>query len=251
MPFSNRNLPTSPICSARREGNLDDREARARFGVCTPRRSSASRTRFVFAQRSVRSASPRRSFTSSPASVGRERGNRRRAGVEIRRRGRLEQPLHLGRARDEGGERRVGLREPGDEHDVLVALAEVADDAVPPRAVRRRLVVAALADHAEAVRVVDVEDRAVLARERGVRTEVGDVAGHAVDAVDADQARADRSLRSSRSSSSSVVVLEPLAASRREASRARRPRRPSCGRGGRRTRCRSPRAAGSPRGGSA
>ena len=51
-----------------------------------------------------------------------------------------------------------------------------------------RLVRAALADDAEAVGVVDVEQRAVLARDGGERADVRRVAGHAVDAVHADQA---------------------------------------------------------------
>ena len=40
-----------------------------RFGVCAPSRSRQSSTAAVFRQRSARIASPRVSFTSSPASV--------------------------------------------------------------------------------------------------------------------------------------------------------------------------------------
>ena len=51
------------------------------------------------------------------------------------------------------------------------------------------IAVAALADDAEAVRVVDVEQRAVLAGDRREGRQVRRVAGHRVDAVHADQAR--------------------------------------------------------------
>ena len=60
-----------------------------------------------------------------------------------------------------------------------------------------------LADHAEPVGVVDVEERAVLAGDPGERAQVGGVAGDAVHAVHADDARCrERSSRSSRSRSS-------------------------------------------------
>src|SRR5689334_18820662 len=76
----------------------------------------------------------------------RERGDRRRARVEIRGRRGLQKALQLGRACDEGRERGVRLREPRDEDDVVVALVEVPDDAVPAHAVRAQLAGAALAD---------------------------------------------------------------------------------------------------------
>ena len=121
---------------------------------------------------------------------GGQRGDRRGAGVEVGRRGDLEQVLDVGRAGDEGQQRRVGLREAADEHDVVVALVAVADDAVAAAAVDAGLVRAALADDAEAVGVVDVEQRAVLAGDGGEGADVRRVAGHAVDAVHADQAGA-------------------------------------------------------------
>ena len=104
---------------------------------------------------------------------GGERRDRRRARVQVRRRRDLQQVLDLGRAGDERQQRRVRLREAADEHDVVVGLAEVAHDAVAAAAVGRGLVGPALADDAEAVGVVDVEQGAVLAgdarRTRGGR----------------------------------------------------------------------------------
>ena len=70
---------------------------------------------------------------------------------------------------------------------MVVGLAEVADDAVAARRRTGRLVGRALADDAEAVRVVDVEQRVVLACDAGEGVEVGRVPGHAVDPVHADQ----------------------------------------------------------------
>ena len=107
-----------------------------------------------------------------PGEHGRERRDRRRAGVEVRRRRDLQQVLQLGRAGDERRSDEYAFEKPADEHDVVVGLAEVADDAVAAHAVRARLVAAALADHAEAVRVVDVEER-VVARARARRSRAG------------------------------------------------------------------------------
>ncbi len=74
---------------------------------------------------------------------------------------------------------------------------------LPRDAVGARLVRRALADHAEAVSVVDVEDRVVAAGEPGELGQVGSVSGHAVDPVHADRAACvERSCRSSRSRSS-------------------------------------------------
>ena len=86
---------------------------------------------------------------------GRQRGDGRGPGVEVGRRGDLQQVLDLGRAGDEGQQRGVGLGEAGNQHDVVVALTEVAHDAVAPAPVRAGLLARALADHAEAVGVVD------------------------------------------------------------------------------------------------
>ena len=61
---------------------------------------------------------------------------------------------------------------------------------LPRRPVGAGLIGCTLADHAEAVSVVDVEQRAVAARDLGERAQVGRVAGHAVDAVHAHQPRA-------------------------------------------------------------
>ena len=119
----------------------------------------------------------------------RERGDRRGPGVQVGRGGDLEQVLDLGGAGDEREQRRVGLGEPRHEHDVVVGLVAMADHAVAGRAVVARLVRAALTDHAEAVGVVDVEQRAVLAGDRSERADVRRVAGHAVDAVHAHEPR--------------------------------------------------------------
>ena len=121
---------------------------------------------------------------------GGQRGHRRRARVQVGRRGDLEQVLDVGGAGDEGQQRGVGLREAADEHDVVVALVAVAHHAVAAAAVDRGLVGTALADDAEAVGVVDVEQGAVLAGDGREGADVGRVAGHAVDAVHADQAGA-------------------------------------------------------------
>ena len=59
------------------------------------------------------------------------------------------------------------------------------DDAVAAGAVRAELRRAALAEHAEAMRVVDVEQRTVAPRHLGERDQVRPVPGHAVDAVHA------------------------------------------------------------------
>jgi hypothetical protein len=129
-------------------------------------------------------------LTSKPASTvaSEATGDGRRARVQVRRRGDLEQLLDVGRAGDERQQRRVRLGEAADQHDVVVRLAGVADDAVAARAVRRRLVGRALADDAEAVRVVDVQQGAVLAGDGGEGADVRGVAGHAVDAVHNHQA---------------------------------------------------------------
>ena len=78
---------------------------------------------------------------------------------------------------------------PATKHDVVVGLAEIANNAVSTSAVRGRLLRRSLADDAESVRVVDVEDRLVVAGERRVCAEIGGVPGHAVHPVDADQPR--------------------------------------------------------------
>ena len=67
-----------------------------------------------------------------------------------------------------------------------------------------------LADDAETVRVVDVEDRGVLARELGEGRKVGSVAGHTVDAVDADQAGRGLVAKQERLELVDVVVCERL-----------------------------------------
>jgi hypothetical protein len=72
---------------------------------------------------------------------------------------------------------------------VVVALVEVPHDPVAALAVRAQLVVGALADHAEPVRVVDVKERVVLAGDAREGRDVRCVPGHAVHTVDADQPR--------------------------------------------------------------
>src|SRR3954468_20764786 len=72
---------------------------------------------------------------------------------------------------------------------MIVGLAHVLHDAVAAPAVGRELVVAPLADDAETVGVVDVEERVVLTREPGKLWEGDRVPSHAVHAVDADQPR--------------------------------------------------------------
>ena len=188
MPFSNRKRPAASMSSCRASGTsmIGNPE---RLGVWAPIRSRHSSTSTVFRQRSARIASPRRVVDLEARQRGCKRGDRRRPRVEVGRRRRLQQALQLGRAREERSQRRVRLRETRDEHDVVVALVEVTHDPVAPLAVRAELVRRPLADHAEPVRVVDVEKRVVLAREASERRHVRGVPGHAVDAVDADQAR--------------------------------------------------------------
>ena len=159
-----------------------------RFGVWTPSRVRQSSTRAVSVCSVPRSCVAAALVDVEADQHAGQRGDRRRARVEVGRGGHLEQVLDLGRAGDEGEQRRVGLGEAADEHDVVVGLVAVADDAVAARAVHGRLVRAALADDAEAVGVVDVEQGAVLARDRREGADVGRVAGHAVDAVHADEA---------------------------------------------------------------
>ena len=141
---------------------------------------------------------------------GRERGDRRRPRVEVGRRRRLEQVLELGRARDERRERRVRLGEAADEHDPVVRLVAVADDAVPAHAVWARLVRVALADHAEPVGVVDIEHGVVPTREPSEVLQFGRVPGHAVDAVHADQARGRAVLAQKLLEVVRILEAEPL-----------------------------------------
>ncbi len=72
--------------------------------------------------------------------------------------------------------------------EALVRLAQMADDAVPARTVGGELGGGALADHTEAVGVVDVEERAMAAGDAGERGQVGGVARDAVHAVHAHEA---------------------------------------------------------------
>ena len=85
-----------------------------RFGVATPRRSRQSRMRFVMPCRSGAERVAAALVDVEAGEDGRERGDRRRARVEVRRGRDLEQVLDVGRAGDEGQQRRVGLREAAD-----------------------------------------------------------------------------------------------------------------------------------------
>src|SRR5437016_14412856 len=67
-----------------------------------------------------------------------------------------------------------------------MALSEVPNDAVPARAIRAALIWCTLTDDTESVRVVDIEQDIVLARESRKGGQVRQVAGHAVDPVHAD-----------------------------------------------------------------
>ena len=148
-----------------------------RLGVWTSSsRSASEHTGACGGAGRARSSSPRRSFASKPGEHRRQRGDGRGSRVEVGRRRDLQQVLDLGRAGDEGEQRGVGLGEAADQDDVLVALAEVAHDAVAAAPVRTRLLGRALADHPEAVGVVDVQQRAVPARDLGERPQVGRVA---------------------------------------------------------------------------
>ena len=114
----------------------------------------------------------------------RERSRRGRARVQVRRGCDLQVVLQPRGKRQEGEKRRVRLGEAGHEHDVVVALAEVTDDAVAAMSVGRCRR-GRLTDDAEAVGVIDVQERVVLTADAGVGRQVGHVAGHAVHAVDA------------------------------------------------------------------
>ena len=111
------------------------------------------------------------------------------------------------------------MEKPADEHDPVVRLVAVADDAVPAHAVGAWFVRVALADHSEPVRVVDIEHGVVPTGEPGEVLQVRRVPGHAVDAVHADQARGRAVL--SQELLEVVRILEPKplhgrAAGRRE-----------------------------------
>ena len=160
-----------------------------RFGVWTPESIEALEHLVGLAPEVGANRVASRFVDVEAAQDGGERSDRRGAGIEVRRRRRLQQVLELGRARDERRERRVRLGEAGHEDDPVVRLAAVADDAVSAHAVRARLVRPTLADHAEPVGVVDVEQSVVVASETRELAQIGSVAGHAVDAVHADQPR--------------------------------------------------------------
>jgi hypothetical protein len=122
--------------------------------------------------------------------------------------------LEPGRHGQERPQRRVRLREPTDQHDVVVGLAEVAHDGVAPLAVRGGLVGISFTEHAEALGVVDIEQRPVFPAGSGERGEVGRVAGHAVHPVDAhDPWRAHRG--TAQEAHEAVEVVEPEAVDRR------------------------------------
>src|SRR5680860_108480 len=95
--------------------------------------------------------------------------------------------LQLGGTGDEGKQGRERLRETGDQNDVLIALAEMLDDAVAAHAVIAELAGTALPDHPKTMSVVDVEQRAMVAGDGRELAKVGGVAGHAVDSVHADE----------------------------------------------------------------
>ena len=102
-----------------------------RFGRVDAERSRASSTRSVWLVSVAAQLVAAALVDVEAGEHGRERGDRRGAGVEVGRRGDLEQVLQLGRAGDEGQQRRVGLREAADQHEVVVALAEVATIELP------------------------------------------------------------------------------------------------------------------------
>ena len=113
--------------------------------------------------------SPRLSLTSQPDERRRQRRDRGGAGVQVRRRGDLQDVLEARRQREEREQRAVRLAEAGDEDHVVVALAVMPDDPVATGAPVAQLERIPLTDDAEAVRVVDVEERVVVTRRR-VRT---------------------------------------------------------------------------------
>ncbi len=141
---------------------------------------------------------------------GRERGHGGRPGEGVRGGGRLEVVLHLGRAGEEGQQGRVGLGEARDQDDPVVALADMADEAVAPAAVGAQFVGSALADDAETVCVVDVEERVVRAGHPGQFRHRRDVAGHAVQPVDAHQPRVAAAGPQHLLELGGVVVVEAL-----------------------------------------
>ena len=127
-----------------------------------------------------------------PDDRGRERCDGRRPGIEVRRRQHLEGILQSGRKGDERQERRIGLRESGDQDHVVVRHVLVAQEAVPGDAVVAELIRGAFADHAEPVGIVQVQEGVVLVREAGECRGIRRVAGHRVDTVHRDQARLSR-----------------------------------------------------------
>ena len=139
MPRSNRIRPTASMRRWSRSG-ISTIGSPDRFGV-----STSSRSRAVEHPRGEREQRGAECVAAllvdiEPGQHGRERGDGRRTGVEVGRRRDLEQLLDLGRAGDEREQRRVRLGEPADEHDVVVGLACVADDAVAAHAVGAQLV---------------------------------------------------------------------------------------------------------------
>src|SRR5207302_8956967 len=140
-----------------RERNLDDREPRAIRGVHAEA-VEAVENGGGLAPEICADAVATLLVHVQAGENGREGCNGRRPRIEIRGCRRLQQSLELGRAGQERGKRRVRLRQPGNENDVVIALVRVTDDAVPSVAVWAELVVAPLADDAEAVSVVDVQE---------------------------------------------------------------------------------------------
>ena len=115
--------------------DLDDREARSGWACArrAGRRHRGTRRSSATGRRGC--ARRGRSLTSKPAST--VASDATGDGPEYRYGGAAVFSISLSRRRagDERRQRRVRLREPADQHDVVVGLAEVADDAVAAAAV--------------------------------------------------------------------------------------------------------------------
>src|SRR5215213_6207775 len=110
MPRSSRKRPALARSSgpARGTSTIGNPE---RLSVKAPSLPRWSRMRLVLAQRTARSSSPLASLTPSPTSTLASEATGEGARVQVRGGRDLEQALELGRAGDEGQQRRVGLGE--------------------------------------------------------------------------------------------------------------------------------------------
>jgi hypothetical protein len=124
--------------------------------------------------------------------------------------GHLQRILQGARQLDERDGGREVPGEARDEDLVVERLALVSDDAVATLAPLGQLVGAALADHAEPMAVIQVQEATVLARHARELPDVGRVARHRVHALDGDEPGPHRRGAEEVLEMLVVVVAEPL-----------------------------------------